>query len=203
MLAVLWIGLIGCGGDPATPEAPAKESSPSAPEARTLSIPTTGGASETTQHGPLIWDVPTEWTEVTPSSNMRLAQYTVPGSGGNGECVVFYFGPGQGGDPLANAQRWAGQFVQPDNGSSLDRMTIQDLDGAALELQLVEVTGTYDGGMTMGTAPSTPKPGWMLLGGIAAGPDGPWFFKLTGPQATIEENKDTLVGMLRSIRQEI
>jgi hypothetical protein len=134
---------------------------------------------------------------------MRLAQYTVPGSGGDGECVAFYFGPGQGGDPLSNAQRWAGQFSQPDGSDSLGKMTMQELDGAALGLTLVEVTGTYNGGMTAGPAPPTPETGWALLGGIATGPDAPWFFKLTGPQATLEENKDAFVGMLRSIRQEI
>ena len=203
MLAILWIGLLGCGGDLAAPEAPVERSSPSLPEARILSIPTIDGKSETTRHGRLIWDVPAAWTAVTPSSSMRIAQYTVPGSDGDGECGVFYFGPGQGGDPLANAQRWAGQFTQPDESSSLDRMTMRELDGAALGLLLVEVTGTYNGGMTMGPTPPTPKLGWMLLGGIAAGPDGPWFFKLTGPQATLEENKDALISMLRSIRQEI
>lgn len=202
MLAVLWIGLVGCSGDLAAPEAPVETSSP-APEARTLSIPAVGGEAGTTRHGPLIWDLPAGWTEVAPSSNIRLAQYTVPGSGGDGECVVFYFGPGQGGDPLANAQRWAGQFSQPDDSPSLDKMTMRELDGGALGLTLVEVTGTYNGGMTMGPTSPTPEPGWMLLGGIAAGPDAPWFFKLTGPQATLEENKDAFVGMLHSIRQEI
>ena len=29
---------------------------------------------------------------------MRRAQYRISGSGGDAECVVFYFGPGQGGD---------------------------------------------------------------------------------------------------------
>ena len=199
ILAVLWIGLIGCGGDSQAPQT----SSSSSPEAQLLEIPTVGGKSGTIRGGSLVWDVPTGWTERTPSSNMRLAQYTVPGSGGDGECAVFYFGPGQGGDPLANAQRWAGQFSQPDASSSLDKMAMRELDAAALGLTLVEVTGIYNGGMTMGPTAPTPKPGWMLLGGIAAGPDAPWFFKLTGPQATLEENKDAFVGMLRSIRQEI
>ena len=45
---------------------------------------------------------------------MRHAQYRVPGGNGDGECIVFYFGPGEGGDPMSNARRWAGQFDQPD-----------------------------------------------------------------------------------------
>ncbi len=203
LLTALWIVLAACGGDPATPQAPVETSVPDSPGARTLSIPSVGGSNSVTHHGPLKWDLPTGWTESPPSSNMRLAQYTVPGSGGNGECVVFYFGPGQGGDPMANAQRWAGQFSQPDGSNPLDKMTMREIDGGALGLSVVEVTGTYEGGMSMGTAPAKAEPGWMLLGGIAIGPDAPWFFKMTGPQATIEENREAFVGMLRSIRQEI
>ncbi|NIM00542.1 MAG: hypothetical protein GTN89_06645 [Acidobacteria bacterium] len=206
LLTVLFI--FGCAGEPAAPEPTAQEPT-TAPEsgARTLAIPQVGGAAPpqgpATRHGPLVWNLPAEWTEVQPSSTMRLAQYTVPGSGGDGECVVFYFGPGQGGDPLANAQRWAGQFSQPDGSDSVAKMTMRELEGAAVELRLVEVTGTYDGGMSMGVEPAQPQPGWMLLGGIATGPDAPWFFKFTGPQATLEENREAFVGMLRSIRQEI
>ena len=206
---ILWtlplIGLCGCGGEAAAPEPAVEQNSPPASGARTLSIPSVRAqaGTTTTQRAGLIWDLPAGWTEVAPSSNMRLAQYNVAGSGGDGECVVFYFGPGQGGDPASNARRWAGQFAQPDGGDSLERMTMQELDGAPIGLTLVEVTGTYNGGMTSGPEPATPQPGWMLLGGIAMGPDAPWFFKLTGPEATLEENRDAFVEMLRSIRQEI
>ena len=133
---------------------------------------------------------------------MRIAQYEVAGSAGTAECAVFYFGPGQGGDPLSNAQRWARQFTQPDGSDPLDRMKMSDVDGGSLPLQMVEVTGIYDGGMAMGTAPPEQKPDYMLLGGIAQGPDAPWFFKFTGPQATVEENRDKFVALLRSIHQE-
>ena len=63
---------------------------------------------------------------------MRFAQYTVPGDAGPAECVVYYFGPGQGGDPTANAVRWARQFKQPDGSSSLDKMKVTPLEGTAV-----------------------------------------------------------------------
>ena len=40
-----------------------------------------------------------------------------PWPGGEAECVVFYFGAGQYGDALANAERWAGQLAPPDANS--------------------------------------------------------------------------------------
>ena len=39
----------------------------------------------------------------------------------------------------------------------------------------------------------------MLLGGIAAGPDAPWFFKFVGPAATVREQRDAFVELLKSV----
>ena len=118
---------------------------------------------------------------------------------GDAELVVFYFGPNQGGDPMANAQRWAGQFEQPDGASSLDVMQVTTVDDARVPVQIVELTGTYDGGMTMTEAPPEKKPNWMLLGGIAQGPDAPWFFKFTGPEATVRAARDDFLALMRSV----
>ena len=66
----------------------------------------------------LVWKVPRGWIEEPASSSMRRAQYRIPGGAGPGECVVFYFGPGQGGDAEANVARWAGQFRGADGQSA-------------------------------------------------------------------------------------
>jgi hypothetical protein len=148
----------------------------------------------------LLWEMPSGWTEQPPSSNMRYAQYTVDGPGGPAQCVVFYFGPNQGGDPMANANRWAGQFSQPDGSSSVDRMQVEQLAGTRLPVYIVQVNGTYEGGMTGTAEPFQPQPNSMLLGGIAEGPDAPWFFKFTGPEQTVEAQRDAFIGMMSSIR---
>jgi hypothetical protein len=152
--------------------------------------------------GKLAWSVPEGWSEQPPASNMRYAQYSVAGPGGSGECVVFYFGPNQGGDAMSNARRWAGQFSQPDGRSSLDLMAVEQLAGTVVSVQVVAVTGTYEGGMTMTAEPAQPKAGYMLLGGIAQGPDAPWFFKFTGPEETVRAQRDAFIEMMSSIRVE-
>src|SRR5262249_21599721 len=71
--------------------------------------PLQGGPSK----GDVRWTAPKEWIAVPPSSSMRRAQYRLPAVSGDtedGECVVYYFGAGQGGDAQSNIQRWVAQF---------------------------------------------------------------------------------------------
>jgi len=208
LTGLLLVPLAACGGGGGASTPAAAEA---APDARTLPIP---GASLPEGHPPmgdavgaaggtlqLGWKVPESWEQRTPQSRMRQAEYRVPGPGGDGECVVFYFGPGQGGEVMANAERWAGQFEQPDGGSSHDAMHVEKLEGTAVPVTLVEVRGTYDGGMTMTDQPAEARPGYMLLGGIAESASGPWFFKFTGPEATVVAAREAFVTMMESVRE--
>jgi hypothetical protein len=79
-------------------------------------------------------------------------------------------------------------------------MKTSQLDAGGRSVLLVEVAGTYDGGMTMTAEPSTPKPGYALLGAIVEGPDANWFFKLTGPEATIASQHDAFLSLLQSLK---
>jgi len=207
LLAItLLLTIHGCGGSTEPPANPASTDTtiaePRGDEARTLPIPgaelprgnQAGGSAG------IVWTVPDGWVEETPASSMRKNQYRVSGESGVAECIVFYFGPGQGGDPLANARRWAGQFSQPDGSASLEHMRVSELSTARLPVQIVEVTGTYDGGMTMTNQPAQKQTEHMLLGGIAQGPDAPWFFKFTGPETLVRANYDAFVEMMESIR---
>ena len=119
--------------------------------------------------------------------------------GGDAQLVVFYFGPGQGGDALSNAKRWAGQFHQPGGGDPVAAMKTREIDVGGLKVTLVEVRGTYAGGMG-GTAAGQ-KPGHQLLGAIVAGPDANWFFKLTGPETTVTNQRAAFEGLIRSLKK--
>jgi hypothetical protein len=144
----------------------------------------------------LTWTAPTGWVAERPTSSMRKAQYRVPGEA---ECVVFYFGPGQGGDPMANAQRWASQFTLADGRPGSAGLKIEGGQVGDIDVLRVEVAGTYHGGFMMQQQKSAPRPNRLLLGAIATGPDANWFFKLIGPAATVEAERaafETLVGSL-------
>src|ERR1017187_2197942 len=62
----------------------------------------------------LKWSAPSGWTSQGRTS-MRAATYVlpaVPGDEGTAECVVYFFGVGQGGSVEANIDRWKGQFTE-------------------------------------------------------------------------------------------
>ena len=140
VLAGALLALAGCsGGEPAEPAGGGSvDAVAETREARILPIPGVNGPAGEGSSGELRWDVPDDWIVEPPTSGMRFAQYRVPGPAGDGECVVFYFGPGQGGDPMANAVRWAGMFTQPDGSSSVDRMQIDNVDSRGGPVRIVE-----------------------------------------------------------------
>lgn len=148
----------------------------------------------------LIWTAPAGWTKETPSSPMRRAQYRIAGPGGPAECVVFYFGPGQGGDAASNVARWAGQFRRPDGTPVGDALKTKRIQVGDIPVTLVEVTGTYVGGMAGGPA-GPERPNYMLLGAIAEGPEAGWFFRATGPRATLQGQRAAFDRMIRSLKR--
>jgi hypothetical protein len=150
--------------------------------------------------GALTWSVPAGWTAETPSSPMRRGQYRIPGKAGAAECVVFYFGPGQGGDAQANVARWASQFTEPDGRPRSAAPKTRKIDVDGIPVLLVETTGTYQGGMP-GQPAGPARPDHMLLGAIVEGPDANWFFKATGPRGTLEAARAAVERMILSLRR--
>jgi hypothetical protein len=125
---------------------------------------------------------------------MRAAEYTVPratGDSEDGECIVITFGPGQGGGVDENVDRWVAQF----SGATKPERSKQQIHG--LNVTRVEVGGTYTPMRMpgMAAAPSS-RPGWRLLGAIVEAPSGLWFFKVTGPDATVKAARPDLEAML-------
>ena len=149
----------------------------------------------------LQWTTPPEWQSEPPKTAMRRAQYRVPGDAGDAECIVFYLGPGEGGDAMANAQRWASQFTLADGRPGHAEMKVDRRKVGDIDVVLVEVGGTYQGGFRMQAQQPAPKPGQLLLGAIAEGPDANWFFKLIGPEATVESHRAAFEDLVESLKR--
>jgi hypothetical protein len=135
---------------------------------------------------------------------MRAATYVVPAVAGDkedGECAVYYFGPGQGGSVEANVDRWAGQFEQPDGGPSRRVTQIRKQKINSLAVTTIDLSGTYTGSGGPMARAKVSKPGYRLLGAIVEGLQGPLFFKFTGPAKTVAAGQASFEAMLKTLRR--
>jgi hypothetical protein len=151
----------------------------------------------------LKWTGPAGWKSETNPSNMRAATYSVAPAAGDtapSECVVYYFGPGQGGTVEANIDRWKGQFTT--GGKPADaKVAKRTVHG--LQVTTVDATGDYSG---MGGPMAKSKgwtPGYRLLGAIVEGSgNNNLFIKFTGPAKTIAANQQKFEALVNSFAKE-
>jgi hypothetical protein len=143
---------------------------------------------------PLEWDDPPQWKKV-PASGMRVASYQIPAAKGDkegAELNVFVLG----GDVDANIQRWVDEF------SGMDLKTVVRTDRKVNEMRqaVVEIPkGKFSGGM----GDKGPSDNYALLGAIVVAPSGSeYFFKLTGPSATIKAARAPFYALLDSMREQ-
>lgn len=148
---------------------------------------------EGTQWGGIRVDVPEAWQAEAPSSSMRVAQYALPDVGsGTAELAVF---GGPMGTVEGNINRWIGQFAAADGGAPTSRRWTQTTSGG-FEATMVEVSGTFDGGMGSGG----PQTGHAMLGAIVEGAGTVLYLKLTGPQSDIATLPETFEQLVLSMR---
>lgn len=149
----------------------------------------------------LKFALPAGWTSETPSSGMRIVQASIPGDKGKAELVVFHFGTGQGGDAQSNLDRWVSQVESPE-GTKPERDSFDVKAGdATYKVSTVTVPGTLKAG-GMGIGMKEAQTNARLLGAVIEGQGGPWFFKATGPDATVKDAQPAFVKMLKALRPE-
>ena len=197
--------LFACGGKPASDTQPAADPQPQAPapQAAAPSAPKPAAEAPAPSSAPnaggLTWQSAEPLVRRTPKSAMRAAEYGVSGDD-TASLTVFYFGPDQGGSVEANIARWLGQFKQPDGSDSADKAVRNQREIGGIRVTTVEVSGSYNGGMGMSGDPAPAPDGeTMLLGAIATGPQGPVFFKLVGPRASIERARPAFEQLVNSL----
>jgi hypothetical protein len=150
----------------------------------------------------LRWTAPAGWKN-EGARPMRAATYIVPAAPGDqtgAECVVYFFGEGQGGPVDANIERWKGQFRTRDGKPAAAQVGKRSSHG--LTLTTIDTSGEYSG-MGAPTAGEHPAAsGYRLLGAIVEGPHGNLFVKFTGPAKTIAANQSKFEQLVGSIEPE-
>jgi hypothetical protein len=210
LLAGLIIGYIGADhindtNRPAAPGADRAATSTTLPPDHPPTGDTSGAAASDSSgvmrpgssggSGAVKWTKPARWN-AGPPKDMRMATYLIPAAAGDSEdaeCAVF---SNIGGGVQANIDRWVGQFEKTDGPPIQKQATIN-----GLLVTMVDVSGTFKGGGPMMGQSGPSKAGYRLLGAIAAGTEGEFFFKLTGPAKTIAAAQGEFQAMLKSLKQ--
>lgn len=148
--------------------------------------------------GAVTFKVPAKWEAQQPSSSMRQAQLSAPGSAGAAELIVFFFGAQGAGTAQANIDRWIGQFANPD-GSAVSDAKQTSSKVAGFDVTKVEVVGQYAGAMSAAGQQQDPKSGQRLIGAIVNTEGGPYYFKFIGPSATVTEHGAAFDELIASI----
>ena len=122
-------------------------------------------------------------------STMRLATNKLPRAAGDSEDAELSVSRA-GGETDANIRRWVGQFEQAKNEQRRTKIV------QGFKVSIVEVEGTYSGGMG---AAAGAHANWALMGAIVETPSQPYFFKVTGPAATVHAGKKAFDAMIDSL----
>lgn len=151
----------------------------------------------------IAYERPEAWKEEPVKSQLRKAQFLIPraeGDSEDGQMVVFYFGPGQGGGVEGNIERWKSMFSTADGKPVPDSQAKRDskeVDG--MKVTTLDVTGRYADPMA-GKTTAAPQD-WRMLAAIVETPDGPWFFKAVGPMATMNAHQQSFDKFVTSIKK--
>ena len=133
---------------------------------------------------------------------MRAATYGVPlaaGDSGNAECVVYFFGQGQGGTIEANIERWKGQFL---DGGKPANAQVAKRTVHGLPVTTIESAGDYSGMGGPMNKDAGVQHAYRLLGAIVEGPGGNLFIKFAGPAKTVAANQRLFEQLLASFSKE-
>lgn len=130
--------------------------------------------------------VPQGWQEERVTSSMRRGQWKIDAAGGQAELVVYYFGQAGAGSVEKNLERWYGQFEQPDGRPSKEVAQTTEKTVGDLKVTRVEVGGRYVAEVRPGAGERHDVSSARMLAAIVEAPDGAYYFKMVGPDATVK-----------------
>ncbi len=155
--------------------------------------------------GNLTFEVPLEWEQIPTNSQLRRGQWRLPAIKGDKtppEAVLFYFGPGQGGDAEANLERWfQGWDVGPGKAAKdVAKVTTVEKDG--VKVTRVTLAGRYVAPKMPGKPETWNEPNWELFAAIIEHAEGPHFLRVVGPAKSIKAQQKALDRLVESFRTE-
>ncbi len=151
------------------------------------------------------FDSPAGWVSKTPSSAMRVADWTLPKADGDQDdatVTLYFFGAGSGGGLQANIDRWISQMTQPDGKPSKDVAKTATLASTSgLKITTVDIPGTYVAEVTPGSSERFNTPGYRMITALVETAGGAHYVKFVGPAKTVAKWSQSFDAFLKSLRQ--
>jgi len=139
----------------------------------------------------LLTRLPEGWSEgdiTADRQKARLEIEQVEGDPEPGQVEMFFFGLDE--ERIAiEINRWYGQFLQPGYRPTVEVARREEFDSVdGMRVLLTWFPGTFKQVRRRGDPEDSVKPEWMCLSAVVWTPDGPWYFRGSGPKCTMRAN---------------
>ena len=173
--AALLLSFIALGGCQSNPVEAVGESTTPGATAKPPAIKAPTGPNAIT------WTAPASFTVAESKGPMRIATYKIAKAEGDADDAELSVTQ-VGGDVTSNINRWKGQF-DPAAEAEVNERAVGDL-----KVTVVNLAGTFKGMAMPGAPAGGAKENYAMLAAIVVweGHGDPYFFKLTGPQKTVD-----------------
>ncbi len=183
LLAVVFLGITGCDREGVRQYQAPKDTAAAAPNppAGMLTPEPAAGVPQ------VKWQLPAGWQEL-PAGQMRVGSFAVTGENGQKADVSIIPLPGMAGGDLENVNRWLGQLgAAPITAEALGKLAEKVSVGGG-DGQLFDLAG-----------PEDQKLRKRMLAAILRREGTAWFFKMTGDDALVAQQKPAYVSFLKTL----
>ncbi len=176
----------------------------SATPARLSSADEAGPTKIELAKGKISLEAPKEWKQGKPKSRIVQYEFSAPVDANEGDEKARITIMQAGGSIDANIERWYGQFVQPDGGSTKDKAKSEKFEVAGQTIYWVDIPGTFKD--SAGAGPFSGRPPVMrkeyrMLGAIVVTKDlGQHFIKMTGHEDVVEKLAEGFKKSLKELK---
>ncbi len=180
--ALAALALMGCSRDEVRAYRVPKEDPMAAMPAAAAANASQAAASSAA----LTWQAPSHWVEKT-AGGFRRGSFTIPGEGDLTADLSIIAFPGDAGGLGANLNRWRGQLGLPSLPDAQVQEEVEHIDTPTFHVDLVDYVGIADDKPT------------RILGAILHHGGESWFFKLMGPDALVDGERDAFQAFIQTV----
>ena len=149
----------------------------------------------------LRYQAPPDWIEIATTSPQQLDHYGLPrtpGDSEDAELSVYYF-VDEAVTVEATLESWTKQMRQPDGRPPSEMASTTSFDVADLSVTVIDVPGIYSAEVQPNSGMHYYKRDFRLKAAVVETPEGPYFFKLTGPSQTVADSEVEFNALLANL----